>query len=445
MVDHADPWRAGSNNNLGQQAVNTGFQNRGRRDSVNAAKRPVRVARVLSITMGALRASRMIAITAATLYTPLERIDHPLLTIEDGVITHVGARSDYPGLPKCHLVDFGDAILAPGLVDIHIHGGGGHDVMEPGGDALSTIETLLAGHGVSSYCPTTVTAPLDLTLAALERLANAIEAAEQRGQDGTRARPIGIHLEGPFLSHARRGVHPPENLLRPTTTIFERMWQAARGHVLLMTIAPELDGALEVIAQASKRGVAVSLGHSDANVEQTRAAIRAGARHATHTFNAMRPLNHRDPGILGVVLGDHGITADIIADGIHVDPLMVDLFLRLKGPERAVLITDATAATGMPEGKYRMGGFEFEVRDGKCLANGTIAGSLLTLDVAVQNAMKFSKLGGQQAVRAATLNPASVVRTARRIGTLAAGSPADIAVMNRQHEVIKTIINGNGV
>jgi len=152
--------------------------------------------------------------------------------------------------------------------------------------------------------------------------------------------------------------------------VFDRFWQAARGHIRVMTIAPELPGAIEVIAEAAKRGVCVSLGHSDADLDTARASVAAGARHATHTFNAMRPLGHRDPGILGEVLTDPRLTADIIADGIHLDPAVVDLFLKAKGAEAAVLITDATAATGMPDGRYLLGALEVEVKDGKCTNGG---------------------------------------------------------------------------
>ena len=386
----------------------------------------------------------MIALTAAALLTPLERIERPLVLVEDGIITRLGSRASL-AIPNCRLINYGEAILAPGLVDIHIHGGAGHDVMEGDPEVLPVIESFLAKHGVTSYLPTTVTAPLDLTLAALERLADAVESSSEQGRKEMRARPRGIHIEGPFLSHARRGVHPPENLIAPSVDVFERLWQASRGHIKLMTIAPELECALEVIAEAVKRGVAVSLGHSDAQIGAARAGLAAGARHATHTFNAMRPLTHRDPGLLGLVLTDPRISADIIADGVHVDPVVVDLFLRMKGPEKAVLITDATAATGMPEGHYRMGGFEFEVRDGKCLANGTLAGSLLTLDVAVQNVMKFAQLDLQAALRTATLNPAKAAGLPENAGVLAEGAPADIVVMNSEQKVIKTIVRGTGV
>jgi N-acetylglucosamine-6-phosphate deacetylase len=277
-------------------------------------------------------------------------------------------------------------------------------------------------------------------LGALDRLAAAIEA--RSSGDGSRARPLGIHLEGPFISHARRGVHPPDQLLTPSLRLFDQFWQASRGHIRVMTIAPELNGAQEVIQEANRRGVCVSLGHSDADLGTARAAMSAGARHATHTFNAMRPLSHRDPGILGLVLTDSNMTADIIADGIHVDPAVVELFVKLKSAERAVLITDATSATGMPDGRYRLGSFELEVRNGKCILGDKLAGSVLTMDQAVRNIMKFANLDLQQSLRTATLNAAGVVGLAGQRGTLMPGAQADFVVLNDRHEVVKTVIGG---
>src|SRR5581483_9679192 len=352
----------------------------------------------------------MIAITAAALITPLERIELPLLLVDGNTIAEVTSRSARQAPADCRVVDFPDAILAPGYLDIHIHGGGGHDIMESDPEVLPGLERLLAQHGVTAYVPTTVTAPLDKTLASLERLASAIEAAAKQPaiKAGLRARPIGIHIEGPFLSHSKRGVHPAEYLLQPSRQLFQRFWQSSRGHIKVMTIAPELEGALEVIEEATKHGVCVSLGHSDADMATTQAGIGRGARHATHTFNAMRPLDHRDPGILAAVLTDDRLSADIIADGIHVDPSVIKLFLRAKGPERAVLITDALSATGMPDGRYRLGSFDIEVLDGKCTAAGTniLAGSILTLDRAVRNVMQFAGWELPQAARLASLNPA---------------------------------------
>jgi N-acetylglucosamine-6-phosphate deacetylase len=385
------------------------------------------------------------AFTARRLYTPIEEIADPLLVIEDGRISEVSSRLGKEVPDGAALIDFGDAVLGPGFFDIHIHGGAGLDVMRAATSELPRVGKFLATHGVTGYFPTTVAAPLDSTYAALGRLADAIEADQGASTNGDpSARPLGIHLEGPFLSHKRRGVHPPENLLEPTIEVFDRLWQAARGHVRMLTIAPEISGALEVIAEAARRGVCVSIGHSDAEMPIAQQAVKAGARHATHTFNAMRPLDHRDPGIIGEVLSDDRISADVIADGIHVAPAVVKLFLRSKGVERAVLITDAISATGMPEGRYQLGPIEVEVKDGKCTANGSLAGSVLTMDRAVRNVMQFSNWSLREAVRAATLNPARAVGLSESYGVLARGARADFTVLSPGGEVVRTIVGGRG-
>jgi N-acetylglucosamine-6-phosphate deacetylase len=391
----------------------------------------------------------MIVLCAKRLYTPQEEIKDPILFIEDGLISAVSSR-DQQEIPKnatvIDLVKDGlaDAILAPGFVDIHMHGGAGLDVMRATPGELPHLNQFLTTHGVTGYFPTTVAAPLDETCRALERLANAIEASQSSPAakgGAVQARPLGIHLEGPFLSHKRRGVHPPEYLVEPTLAIFESLWQAARGHVRMMTIAPELPGALEVIAEAARRKVCVSIGHSDAVLEDARAGVRAGARHATHTFNAMRPLDHRDPGILAEVLTDAQLSADIIVDGIHVAPEVVQIFLREKGLERSVLITDATAAAGMPDGTYQLGPIQVEVKDGKCTKDGNLAGSVLTMDRAVRNVTRFAGWTLQDAVRAATLNATRAVGLAQH-GNLTPGAEANIVVLNGDGEVKKTIVCG---
>jgi N-acetylglucosamine-6-phosphate deacetylase len=388
----------------------------------------------------------MIVLCANRLYTPREEIQNPLLFIEDGLISAVSSR-DQQEIPKsATAVDLADGILAPGFVDIHMHGGAGLDVMRASLAELPHLNKFLTVHGVTGYFPTTVAAPLDQTCAALGRLADAIEAAQgsHSGNGGSaQAQPLGIHLEGPFLSHQRRGVHPPEYLVEPTLEIFDRLWQAARGHVRIMTIAPELPGALEVIAEAARRNVLVSIGHSDAALNAARAGVKACARHATHTFNAMRPLDHRDPGILAEVLTDSQITADIIVDGIHVAPEVVQLFLRAKGIDHAVLITDATAAAGMPDGTYQLGPIQVEVKDGRCTMDGKLAGSVLTMDRAVRNVTRFSGWSLRDAVRAATLNPARAVGLAQ-LGQLVPGAEANLVVLSPNGEIRKTMVRGRG-
>ena len=380
--------------------------------------------------------------TARRLYTPLQEIEHPLLFVEDGLITEISSHPTKETPNNISRIDFDDAVIAPGYVDIHIHGGAGLDVMLASHTELPRLGRFLATHGVTGYFPTTVAAPLDQTCAALERLAGAIEAWTT-GTDGNsvQARPLGIHLEGPFLSHKRRGVHPAENLVLPSIEIFERLWQASRGHLRMMTIAPELPGALEVIAEAAARKVCVSIGHSDAEMSVAQAAVKAGARHATHTFNAMRPLDHRDPGILGEVLTNSQIGADIIADGIHVSPAIVKLFLQAKGVERALLITDAIAAAGMPDGRFQLGPIQVDVKDGKCTMDGRLAGSTLTMDRAVRNVTEFANWSLRDAVQAATLNPARALGLEQH-GRLALGAEATFTVLSASGEVIRTVVRG---
>lgn len=383
----------------------------------------------------------MLVLTASRLYTPTERIEQPLVFVEGQQVVEISSRAARDVPRTARLVDFADSVLAPGFVDIHVHGGAGHDVMESNPAALRGMEQLLARHGITSYLPTTVTAPIDQILAALEHLANTIENGDHNGSSDLRAQPLGIHLEGPFISHVRRGVHPLNHLLAPTVQTFDRFWQAARGRIRVMTIAPELEGAKAVIAEAHRRGVCVSLGHSNADLNAARAGVAAGARHATHGFNAMRPLDHREPGIVGEMLTDPNVTADIIADGVHLNPAIVELFLKAKGPESAVLISDAISATGMPDGRYRLGSLEVEVKNGKCLADGRLAGSVLTLDRAVRNVMEFAHWELQSAVRTATINPARVTGLADR-GRLEAGARADMVVLGANGDVRATITRG---
>lgn len=378
-----------------------------------------------------------IAFTVDDCITPFARLSHAVVLVDDGVVRHVASRDESPVPAGYREIALGAQVLAPGYVDIHIHGGAGHDVMEATLAALEQIARHLARTGVTSYVPTTVTASDDTTLRALEGLAKAIEA---RTTDGG-ARPVGIHLEGPFISHAKRGVHPPEHIKDPSVPLFRRFYEAAAGHVCLLTVAPELPHADELIAEATQCGVVVSVGHSNATLAETRAGVRSGARHATHTFNAMRPLGHREPGILGAVLSDRDLSAEIIADGVHVAPEVIKLFLDAKGSERAVLVTDAISATGMPDGDYSLGPFTVQVKHGVARVEGKLAGSVLTLDRAVRNITGFAGWTLDASVRLASANAAAVIR-ADDIGVIQPGARADFAVLDADGNVVNTILAG---
>jgi N-acetylglucosamine-6-phosphate deacetylase len=310
--------------------------------------------------------------------------------------------------------------------------------MEATPEALNAVSSFLASRGTGSFLATTVTAPMDATLRSLSGLAKLLSAPPSEKQ----ARPLGIHLEGPFLSHVKRGVHPPAYLLAPDIAIFDRLFEAAEGRVRMMTLAPELPGAAELAAHATARGVRISMGHSNATAAETRALIAAGAASATHTFNAMRPLDHREPGILGTVLTDDSIYADLICDGVHTAPEMVKLWWRAKGPERAILITDAMSAAGMPDGEYQLGGMAVQVANGKATADGVLAGSVLTLDRALVNFVRFTGATVEQALRLLTANPAAMTGLGNNAGSLAVGQEANLVAVDETGKLVAAMQGG---
>ncbi len=334
---------------------------------------------------------------------------------------------------------FPGATIAPAFFDVHTHGCRGRDVMEASGEALGSIGRFLAQHGVGAYLPTTITASKDATLRSLAGLAKLIARAPQPGE----ARPLGIHLEGPFLAHSRRGAHPPDKLLEPSIPFFNAMWEAAEGRVVLMTLAPELPGALELIAHAVALGVRVSIGHSDGGSAAAYAAMEAGASSATHTFNAMRGLTQREPGIAGAVLTSDSLYAELICDGLHVDPAIVKLFARAKPADRAILVTDAMSAAGMPDGTYTLGELDVRVTAGRCITGvDTLAGSTLTMDRALVNYMRYAGVPLDQALLAGTRNPAHMAGLEHLTGVLVEKQPADVNVFSPSGELLATFLRG---
>jgi N-acetylglucosamine-6-phosphate deacetylase len=406
-------------------------------------------------------------LTAERLWDGTKLLDNPMVVIEDGRIASISSRaSAEPPDPlagrgfrspasilsqfgalvvviegKEKILHFPGATLAPAFFDVHIHGAKGHDVMEATVEALDTIGGFLASRGTGSYLATTVTAPLDATLRSLSGLAKLLARPAVAGQ----ARPLGIHLEGPFLSHSKRGVQPAEHLLAPDIAAFDRFFEAAEGHIRLMTLAPELPGAVELAVHATARGVRVSLGHSNATAAETRAAIAAGAVSATHTFNAMRPLDHREPGILGTVLTCDTLFAEMICDGIHTAREMAKLWWRAKGPERAILVTDAMSAAGMPDGEYQLGGFAVQVANGRAMVGDVLAGSVLTLDRALANFVEFTGAPLEQALRLATVNPAAMTGLSDQAGSVAVGQPTSLVAVDRAGKLVGSVVNGQQV
>ena len=376
-------------------------------------------------------------ITARRLLTDVGSVEFPVLIVgDDGTLTDIS--SDPTSLSR------EEDILTCAFFDIHTHGAIGHDVMSASPAELREMQHFLARHGVAQYLPTTVTASVDSTLRALDSLADAIEAEPQPLQ----AQPRGIHLEGPFLSHIKRGVHPERCLQKPSIELFDRFQRAARGHICLMTISPELNGATELITYATSVGVRCSLGHTNALASETRVAIEAGASSATHTFNAMRALGHREPGVLGVVLDDNRLYAELICDGVHVAPELVRLWFRSKGEERGILVTDAMSAVGMPDGRYKLGELDIDVADGRAMVASdlergvhTLAGSVLTMDRAVSNFRQFTGASIADATKLASYNPAAMLGRPH-LTRLAPSCSANLNRFDASGRLVATYIQG---
>jgi N-acetylglucosamine-6-phosphate deacetylase len=386
------------------------------------------------------------AIYAGRVLTPQEELADSVILVEDGKIAGLGPRDQVRIPPDAVPYAAGDKIIVPGFVDLHVHGGGGHDVMEGTVRALDRVTAIHARHGTTSILATTVTASVEDTCRSLQGIARYIRAHQEPEEKPRLAAEIlGIHLEGPFISKARRGVHPSDAIAKPSVATLQKFREAADGLVRILTLAPELAGALELIASAVADGITVAVGHTDADYDQARAAFAAGARHAVHFYNAMRPFTHRDPGVIGAVLTDPDITAEVIADGVHVAGPAIQVLIGTKGFDTVILASDATSATGMPDGNYRLGTLEVYVKDGICRnTEGKLAGSTLTLDHALQFVVGLG-VPFPEAVRMATILPARRLGLAGKKGIIAIGADADLVVLTPDLQVAGVMTRGAGL
>jgi N-acetylglucosamine-6-phosphate deacetylase len=385
------------------------------------------------------------AIHASRILTPDDEINDGVIVVEGSRIAAIGHRDEMRLPPDA--IDFvaTGMTVVPGFVDVHIHGAGGHDVMEGDARALDRITSTVARHGTTSIVATTVTAPVDETCHSLQGIARYIRAHENAETDHLAAEIVGIHLEGPFISKARRGVHPPDALAKPSIETLGRFIEAADGLVKIVTLAPELPGALELIAAAVAAKIVAAIGHTDANYDQARAAMQAGARHAVHMYNAMRPFEHRDPGVVGAILTDPEVTAEVIADLVHVAGPAIQVLIGTKGFDTVLLVSDGIAATGMPDGNYRLGTFEVSVKDGVARnSEGKLAGSTLTLDRALRNVVGLG-VPLQDAVRMATVLPARRLGLAGKKGIIAVGADADLVALTPDLRVAGVMTRGAGL
>ena len=354
-------------------------------------------------------------------------LENGLVIVKGERIVYVGERIPLDGhyeVKKVH------GYLWPGLIDIHVHGSGGANVLDDAEEALPQMARSLLRFGVTGFLPTT----MSVAKPVLAKAVSTIVRSASRIHDG--AEVLGIHLEGPWLSPHYMGAQNPSYLAAPSETEAEWAVNTCQGMLKLVTLAPESSGALEAIRVFAKNKVVVALGHAGATWVQVETAVEAGASHVTHIFNAMRGLHHREPGMAGAALAEDRLSVELIADGLHVHPAIIKLLTRVKTPDQLLLISDGISAVGMQDGEYQLGGLPIVVREGQAaLKNGTLAGSLLTLNKAVFNMIYFTNIPLWQAVRMASLAPAKKLGIANEYGSIENGKKANLVVVDEAARV----------
>jgi N-acetylglucosamine-6-phosphate deacetylase len=386
------------------------------------------------------------AIKTHRLITPLQDLRDAVVLIEGEKIVSVGRQDNIPIPDGAGVIDVGDKIVAPGLIDLHHHGAVGSYAAE-GAEAVKRIGQYLVKTGTTGWLPT-VGLPTDDTLENLR----AVVTAKQEGTGG--ADVIGLHMEGPFL--APKGIPGFEaedkGLRRPSIKQFMQFVEAAEGNLKLMGITPELDGALELIRQMRRVGVVPAVAHTKATYEQFMRAVEAGARHTTHTYNVMTGMHHRRPGVVGGVLTCDQVTAELIADGYHVSPVAMDILVRCKGVDKVALITDSVPLAGLPDGIYEMFGQRVVKKDGISRLegstpgiDGTMAGSEWPLNQNIYNLMDLVGVSLPHAIRMATLTPAKIIGVDGYKGSIEPGKDADLVVIDEKMQVYLTMVKGKVV
>jgi N-acetylglucosamine-6-phosphate deacetylase len=370
--------------------------------------------------------------------TPWQVLEKGTVIIEGGKIVEVKESFDPTEGSEATVIDAAGKTVAPGFVDIHVHGGAGHDTMDATPQAIQGMARFFASHGVTGFLPTTVTASKEAILGAIENAALC-----QRKHTGG-AQVLGVHVEGPYISHSKPGAQPVQSIRPADPNEYCEFF--AWDNIRLITLAPEIPENQELIAYAVQQGATVAIGHSAASYDEVLTAVRLGLSHSAHTFNGMGGLHHREPGTVGGVLTCDEITAEVIADNIHIHPAVIKLLVRAKGVERTVLMTDAIRAAGMPDGTYELGGQLVIVKEGVArIATGSLAGSTLTMDRAVRNAMAATGIPLAKALQMASYNPAQVIGMEREKGSLEPGKDADIILLDDELRVLLTMVIGEMV
>lgn len=369
------------------------------------------------------------------------RLVDATMDLADADITVAGAHIEQVGRNLCapeRVLDASSMIVMPGFIEVHTHGGGGFELHTTSADEIRSYAHWVPGAGVTSFLVAVVGTPGALPV---EQLRAAVAAIEEPGEG---AEALGIHLEGPYINVKRRGAHPPSWLRQPNPAETEQLLTLTGGHLRLITLAPELPGAHAMIRRLVEAGVTVSIGHTDATYEQATEAIALGITHATHCFNAMRPLLHREPGPIAAIAKDPRVQGELIADGVHVHPEVMRLLVRMLGPERTVVITDAQASAGLENGAtFEFAGQNAQVLCGAAyLADGTLAGSVLTMKQALHNMLDITQVSLSEAVGMLTLNPARAAHVAGYKGRLQAGYDADLLIFDSSLCLQATICQG---
>jgi N-acetylglucosamine-6-phosphate deacetylase len=379
-------------------------------------------------------------------YTPTRAIENGTVIFNRNGIVAVGNRDKVANYLNIHnkVIDATDAIITPGFIEVHTHGGGGFALHTTDPEEIHSYARWTASTGVTSFLIAIVGTPASLPVAQLQTAVEVIEHYRTTSTSSIGAEPLGIFLEGPYINAKRRGAHPLAWLRTPAETETAHILELAKGHLKLVTLAPELPDAKHMIQHLIDAGVTVSLGHSDADYQQTQAAIQQGITHVTHCFNAMRPLLHREPGPIGAIAQAEHVFSELIADGIHIHPAVMDILVRILGPDRIIAITDAQSCAGLTEGEtFEFAGQPTCVIDGAArLSDGTLAGSILTMTKALQNLLTYTHVTPSQAIGMLTSNPARSIKEADRKGMLQPGYDADLLIFNRAFQLQATICRG---
>lgn len=377
-----------------------------------------------------------LAFVGSKVITPFRCIEPATIIIEGKKIFELGKSNEVSISPGTKVIDAAGLIITPGFVDLLCHGGGGKGFADEDPDAIETVSKFHLSHGTTTLLAGLYSKPFNLLINDMRRIAHYIENTE-----GTNL--YGIHMEGPYINPKLKGAMNEEYLWKPELENWFSLRDAARGYIKIMTIAPELPGAIEIMRYAAQERIVLSIGHSEANYDEIENAIDNGASHVTHIFNAMRPLHHREPGVVTAAFLRDELKIELIADGIHVHPVVMKLIYKLKSARGIILITDAIRAAGMPDGEYEFADQKVFVKDKKAyLKDGTLAGSTLTMDEAVKVSCQQVEIPLTDAVRMASLNGAKVLGIQRQKGILAAGMDADIVVMDQEFKVLVTIKEG---